>query len=127
MKRKVFISCTRPNMTDMEQHKAMKKMEADLRCYEYQQVEGYFMGKKEVSFMVSGVVFVREMLELAEVHDQDSIMYVSSYGGASILSTDETIPAEFVGEFKVNKRKPWGGDYSYNPRADEYYITEDVV
>ncbi len=127
MKRRVFISCTRPNMSDMEQHAVMKKMEADLRRYDVQQVEGFFMGKKEVSFMVSGVVFVKPMLALARLYNQDSIMVVSSYGGVSILSTDETIDAEFTGVFTTTKTKPKGGDYSYNPRADEYYIAEDLV
>lgn len=125
--RKVFLSCTRPNMTDMEQHAVMKKMESDLRNYKIQQVEGYFMGKKEVSFMVSGVARVQPILELAKLYNQDSIMYVSSYGGAMIMPTDETIDLEFVGELKVSKTKPKGGDYSYNPRTQDYYTVEDLT
>ena len=125
--RKVFISCTRPNMTDMEQHAVMKKMESDLRNYNIQQVEGYFMGHKEVSFMVSGVERVQPILELAKLYNQDSIMYVSSYLGATILSTEEEMINEFIGEFKVTKTKPKGGDYSYNPRTQDYYIVEDLI
>ena len=125
--RKVFISCTRPNMNDMEQHAVMKKMESDLRHYKIQQVEGYFMGHKEISFMVSGVERVQPILELAKLYNQDSIMYVSSYGGAMIVSTDAISNAEFIGEFKVSKTKPKGGDYSYNPRTQDYYIVEDLT
>ena len=125
--RKVFISCTRPNMTDMEQHAVMKKMESDLRNYNIQQVEGYFMGHKETSFMVSRVESLNPLLALATLYNQDSIMVVSSYGGVDIVSTDETIDAEFIGAFKVTKTKPKGGDYSYNPRTQDYYIVEDLT
>jgi hypothetical protein len=114
-------------MNDMEQHAVMKKMESDLRHYKIQQVEGYFMGHKEISFMVSGVERVQPILELAKLYNQDSIMYVSSYGGAMIVSTDAISNAEFIGEFKVSKTKPKGGDYSYNPRTQDYYIVEDLT
>ena len=125
--RKVFISCTRPNMTDLEQHRAMKKMESDLRAYKFQQVVGRYMGQNEVSFLIEGVAFVRPFLELARKFNQDSIMVVSSYGGASVIPTNEDLDCEFIGEFKTTKIQPWGGDYSYNPRTQDYYICEELV
>jgi hypothetical protein len=54
-------------------------------------------------------------------------MYVSSYGGAMIMPTDEDSDLAFIGEFKVTKTKPKGGDYSYNPRTQDYYIVEDLT
>jgi Mg2+/Co2+ transporter CorB len=114
-------------MTAMEQHAIMKSMESDLRNYKIQQVEGWYMGHKEVSFMVSKVELLNPLLALATLYNQDSIMVVSSYGGAALVSTNEDVFAEFIGEFKVSKTKPEYGDYSYNPRTLDYYTVEDIT
>jgi hypothetical protein len=124
--KKVFISCTRPDLTDLEQHRRMNHMEWLLRKYKFQQVEGFFEGVKEISFRVSGVTSIQPFLDLAERFEQDSIMVVYSYGGASIISTDKSIAPVFIGELKTSKIKPWSGDYSYNPRTLDYYTVDAV-
>lgn len=124
--RKVFISCTVAGLTDLEQHRRMNHMEFLLRKYKFQQVEGFFEGKKEISFMVSQILSVRPFIELAKRFEQDSIMVVNSYGGAGIISTDEALRPKFIGQLVTSKIKPWSGDYSYNPFTLDYYIVESV-
>jgi hypothetical protein len=123
--KKVFISCTVPNINDWEHHRRMNHMEFLLRKYKFQQVEGFFEGKKEISFRVSGVTSIQPFLELAKRFEQDSIMVVNSYGGAGIISTDESVAPVFIGQLVTSKIKPWSGDYSYNPRTLEYYYVTD--
>lgn len=121
MSRKVFISCTIPDLTQMQQNNLMLTMEYELRNYKYQQVEGFFEGKKEISFMVSGVTDVYKFIALAEYFNQDSIMFVNAYKGATIVYTDAHKEDEFIGTLHSSSVKPWSGDYSYNPMTQEYY------
>ena len=130
--RKYFISCTTEGMTDLEQHKAMQAMqyllELHLSSAKIQQVEGFYMGHKEVSFMVTtdrdGTL--QRLNTLAQHFGQDTIMVVSSYGGATLVPVNSDDLCEFLGEFTTTTTKPHGGDYSYNPRANEFYMTTEI-
>ena len=130
--RKYFISCTTEGMTDLEQHKAMQAMQYQLELHlssaKVQQVEGFYMGHKEISFMVTTESHgaLQRLTTLAQHFGQDTIMMVSSYGGASIVPMNGVDPWEFLGEFTTTTTKPHGGDYSYNPRANEFYMTAEI-
>jgi hypothetical protein len=118
--KKVFMSCTLEGMTSMEQHKAMKSMEYDLRNYKFQQVEGYCKGVKEVSFMISQVVSTTTLERIAEVYRQKTIMLVASYGGCTIKTIKDG-STQGIGTLTKSTDKPNTDYYSYDPFENVFY------
>jgi len=93
---KIIMSTDRPNKTQLELHRARKDFEHYLnrKGFKYEVCEGSWEGEREQSYMITlhhqGLGFTSLKRLAFDLYDQDAVLRVSSYGGASFFNSDGT-------------------------------------
>jgi hypothetical protein len=92
---KIIMSTDRPNKTQLELHRARKEFEyyLELKGFKYEVCEGSWEGEREQSYMItlSPILGFTSLKNIAfDLYDQDAVLRVSSYGGASFFNSDGT-------------------------------------
>lgn len=123
----LFFSYERPGRSALHNHVLRGAVEhaLDKMGIYYQQCEGVFEGVKESSYLVKPKTqgHYRGILALAKRLDQDCVLHVSAYGGAKLVPVCKGDAVVELGKLVTSKDKP-KGDYTYNPRADEFYSVQ---
>jgi hypothetical protein len=98
----------------------------DTMRVKWERVEGYFEGVSENSYMVTATNHYGRLLALAAAHNQDSVLYISAYKGATLVPVCRGIAGGelFLGELVTSSEKP-NGDYSFNYLTKEYYFIRE--
>ena len=123
---KIIMSTDRPNKTQLELHKARKEFEyyLELKGFKYEVCEGSWEGEREQSYMITlrdGLGFTSLKNIAFDRYDQDAVLRVSSYGGASLFNSDET--KVDIGEFKQVDSIPSDRCYTQSFKTGNIYAT----
>ena len=122
---KLFLSYERPDLSPLEQVRKRAAMEhsLDMLGAKWERVEGVFEGQSENSYMVTATYKLRELKALAKAHNQDSVLFVTAYKGATIMPICKDVDDgdQFLGYMEATKDKPTG-DYTFNYATKEYYV-----
>ena len=123
---KIIMSTDRPNKTQLELHKARKEFEyyLELKGFKYEVCEGSWEGEREQSYMITlrdGLGFTSLKNIAFDRYDQDAVLRVSSYGGASFFNSDET--RVDVGKFIKVDSIPSDQCYTQSFKTGNIYAT----
>jgi len=123
---KIIMSTDRPNKTQLELHKARKEFEYYLgvKGFKYEVCEGSWEGEREQSYMITlrdGLGFTVLKNIAFHRYDQDAVLRVSSYGGASFFNSDET--RVDVGKFIKVDAIPSDQCYTQSFKTGNIYAT----
>ena len=112
---KLIISTDRPNLTDMQLDSRRKNFEYLLERLNvrFEVCEGSWEGVREQSYMItldSGKHY-RKLVDTAlGLFDQEAVLKISSYGGATLIFPDKS--EEFGGELVKVDKVPDDGCYT---------------
>ena len=117
---KLIVSVDRPNLSDMQLNRRRKDFEYLLGRLNvrYEVAEGCWEGEREQSYMIKldGSKHYRKIRDVAFGRfDQDAVLKVSAYGGATLLFSDGQ--EEPIGEFIQVNEKP--EDQCYTQRFSD--------
>ena len=120
------MSTDRPFKTQLELHKARKEFEyyLELKGFKYEVCEGSWEGEREQSYMITlrdGLGFTSLKNIAFDRYDQDAVLRVSSYGGASLFNSDET--RVDVGKFIKVDSIPSDQCYTQSFKTGNIYAT----
>ena len=123
---KIIMSTDRPNKSQLELHKARKEFEyyLDRAGYVYEVCEGSWEGEREQSYMITlrdGLGFTSLKRLAFDLYDQDAVLRVSSYGGASLFNADDT--KVNLGKFKQIDSIPSDQCYTQSFKTGNIYAT----
>jgi len=123
---KIIMSTDRPNKTQLELHKTRKEFEyyLELKGFKYEVCEGSWEGEREQSYMITlrdGLGFTSLKNIAFDRYDQDAVLRVSSYGGASFFNSDET--RVDVGKFIKVDSIPSDQCYTQSFKTGNIYAT----
>ena len=123
---KIIMSTDRPNKSQLELHKARKEFEyyLDRAGYVYEVCEGSWEGEREQSYMITlrdGLGFTSLKRLAFDLYDQDAVLRVSSYGGASLFNSDDT--KVNLGKFKQIDSIPSDQCYTQSFKTGNIYAT----
>ena len=123
---KIIMSTDRPNKTQLELHKTRKEFEyyLELKGFKYEVCEGSWEGEREQSYMITlrdGLGFTSLKNIAFDRYDQDAVLRVSSYGGASLFNSDET--RVDVGKFIKVDSIPSDQCYTQSFKTGNIYAT----
>lgn len=123
---KIIMSTDRPNKSDLELNKTRKEFEyyLELKGFKYEVCEGSWEGEREQSYMITlrdGLGFTSLKNIAFDRYDQDAVLRVSSYGGASLFNSDET--KVDIGEFKQVDSIPSDRCYTQSFKTGNIYAT----
>ena len=120
------MSTDRPNKTQLELHRARKEFEyyLELKGFKYEVCEGSWEGEREQSYMITlrdGLGFTSLKRLAFDLYDQDAVLRVSSYGGASLFNADDT--KVNLGKFKQIDSIPSDQCYTQSFKTGNIYAT----
>ena len=123
---KIIMSTDRPNKTQLELHRARKDFEHYLNRtgFKYEVCEGSWEGEREQSYMITlrdGLGFTSLKRLAFDLYDQDAVLRVSSYGGASLFNADDT--KVNLGKFKQIDSIPSDQCYTQSFKTGNIYAT----
>jgi hypothetical protein len=123
---KIIMSTDRPNKTQLELNKTRKEFEyyLELKGFKYEVCEGSWEGEREQSYMITlrdGLGFTSLKNIAFDRYDQDAVLRVSSYGGASLFNSDET--RVDVGKFIKVDSIPSDQCYTQSFKTGNIYAT----
>ena len=123
---KIIMSTDRPNKTQLELNKTRKEFEyyLELKGFKYEVCEGSWEGEREQSYMITlrdGLGFTSLKNIAFDRYDQDAVLRVSSYGGASFFNSDET--RVDVGKFIKVDSIPSDQCYTQSFKTGNIYAT----
>ena len=123
---KIIMSTDRPNKSDLELNKTRKEFEyyLELKGFKYEVCEGSWEGEREQSYMITlrdGLGFTSLKNIAFDRYDQDAVLRVSSYGGASLFNSDET--RVDVGKFIKVDSIPSDQCYTQSFKTGNIYAT----
>lgn len=88
----------------------------------FKQVEGYYKGEYENSFVV-GAKYAEYALQLAAAEGQDTMLYLDEYRKASLVQVDTGTQLEPFGQWQAapphEARKV---DHTYDPLTGTWYV-----
>ena len=123
---KLIMSTDRPNKTQLELHKTRRTFEHNLKVMgaTYEVCEGSWEGEREQSYMItlSPTVTYDTLKALAFTrYNQDAVLRIASYGGASLCFNDDT--CEFIGKFVQVDTIPLDKCYTQSFKTGNIYVT----
>lgn len=123
---KIIMSTDRPNKTQLELHRARKDFEhyLDRKGFKYEVCEGSWEGEREQSYMITlrdGLGFTSLKRLAFDLYDQDAVLRVSSYGGASLFNSDDT--RVDLGKFEKLDSIPANQCYTQSFKTGNIYVT----
>jgi hypothetical protein len=127
MNTSIIMSTDRPNKSSLELHKTRKEFEYYLSRTgaTYEVCEGSWEGEREQSYMITlspNVAFDTLKALAFTRYNQDAVLRVASYGGASLCFNDGT--CDFIGKFVQVDAIPTDKCYTQSFKTGTIYVTQ---
>lgn len=91
------------------------------RAVHFKQVEGYYKGRAEYTFVVDAQD-AEVALQEAALQEQDSMLYLDEYRKAFLIDVDTGTMCHSFGTFQQTYRPRDNEDYTYDPFFNQYYV-----